>query len=153
MKPLEALQKLVQGEAIELGTFRLPAPIQQTLGFQLTKVDAGLAVFRMQTSTSVHGNPMGTIHGGVLCDIADGAMGVACASTLDEGESFTTLELKINFIRPVWNAAIEARAHVVHRGKGLAYIECEVVTVPEEKLVAKVNSTCLVLRGAAADRR
>lgn len=138
---------------MELGPFQLPAPIQKTLGFQLTSVEAGRAVFRMQANTAVHGNPMGTLHGGVLCDIADVAMGVATASTLEAGESFTTLELKINFIRPFWNGTLEARAHAVHRGKGLAYLECEVVSVPDEKLIAKVNSTCLVLRGAAADRR
>ncbi|MFQ5771237.1 MAG: PaaI family thioesterase, partial [bacterium] len=49
-----------------------------------------------------HANPMGTLHGGVLCDIADAAMGMAYASTLEQGESFTTLELKINFLKPVW---------------------------------------------------
>ena len=49
-----------------------------------------------------HSNPMGTIHGGVLCDVADAAMGMAFFSTLGDGESFTTLELKINFLRPFW---------------------------------------------------
>lgn len=53
-----------------------------------------------------HANPMGTLHGGVLCDIADAAMGMAYASTLEEGETFGTLELKINFLKPVWNARL-----------------------------------------------
>lgn len=77
----------------------------------------------------------------------------ACASLLAEGESFTTLELKINFLRPVRNATLEARAKVVHPGKAMVYLECEVVSVPNEKLVAKVSSTCLILRGDAAKGR
>jgi uncharacterized protein (TIGR00369 family) len=51
---------------------------------------------------------MGTLHGGVLCDLADAAMGMAYASSLDEGETFTTLELKINFLEPVWTFAVPA---------------------------------------------
>ena len=53
-----------------------------------------------------HANPMGTLHGGVLCDVADAAMGIAYASTLAEGETFATLELKINFLKPVWTAKL-----------------------------------------------
>ena len=64
-----------------------------------------------------HHNPMGTLHGGVLCDIADVAMGLAYGSTLEEGETFTTLELKINFLRPVRSARLVADGLVVQRGK------------------------------------
>ena len=63
-----------------------------------------------------HSNPMGTIHGGILCDLADAAMGMAYFSTLEPGESFTTLELKINFLRPFWTGRLVARARVVSRG-------------------------------------
>ena len=55
-----------------------------------------------------HSNPMGTIHGGILCDLADAAMGIAFFSTLEPGESFTTLELKINFLRPFWTGKLVA---------------------------------------------
>ena len=51
---------------------------------------------------------MGTTHGGIFCDLADAAMGMAWASTLDEGEAFTTLELKINFLKPVWAGTLVA---------------------------------------------
>jgi len=60
--------------------------------------------------------PWGTLHGGILCDIADAAMGMAFASTLAPGESFTTIELKINFFRPVWEARLQAEGRVVRRG-------------------------------------
>ena len=56
-----------------------------------------------------HANPMGTLHGGILCDIGDAAMGYAFASTLAEGETFTTIDLRITFLRPVWNALLRAR--------------------------------------------
>jgi uncharacterized protein (TIGR00369 family) len=95
---------------------------------------------------------MGTLHGGILCDIADAAMGIAFASTLAADESFTTLELKINFLRPVWEARLKAEGRVVRRGSSVGYIECE-VTDEQGKLVAKAASTCLVLRGEAAKGR
>jgi len=84
---------------------------------------------------------MGTVHGGILCDLADAAMGMARASLLEQGESFTTLELKINYLRPVLDALLEARARVVHGGKSMAYLECDVVALPDEKLVARASST------------
>ena len=69
---------------------------------------------------------MGTLHGGILCDIADAAMGMAFASTLAPEESFTTVELKINFFRPVWEACLKAEGKVVRRGRSLGYLECEI---------------------------
>ena len=54
---------------------------------------------------------METLHAGILCDIADAAMGIAFASTLAQEESFTTVELKINFFRPVWGARLKAEGN------------------------------------------
>ena len=95
---------------------------------------------------------MGTLHGGILCDIADTAMGVAFASTLAPGETFTTVELKINYLRPVREAKLRAEGRVVQRGRTIGYAECE-VTDENGKLIAKSNSTCLVLRGEQASGR
>ena len=92
-----------------------------------------------------HHNPMGTLHGGIYCDLADAAMGFAYASTLDEGESFTTIELKINFLRAVRKGKLTAEARVVKAGSTLGYVECEVKD-QAGKLVAKVASTCMKLR-------
>jgi uncharacterized protein (TIGR00369 family) len=102
-------------------------------------------------ATENHANPMGTLHGGVLCDLADAAMGVAYRSTLAPGDSFTTLELKINFLRPVWKAELRAEARVVG-GKTVGLVECDVLD-PRGRLVARASSTCLRLRGAAAQGR
>ncbi len=153
MTPLEALRRSLKGESLEGSPMKLPPPVAELIGFHPTAVEEGKAVFRMEAKMSKHANPMGTLHGGILCDIADAAMGVACASLLAEGESFTTLELKMNYLRPVWDATLEARGTVVHRGRAMVYLECEVVTVPEGKLVGKASSTCLVLRGDAAKGR
>ena len=95
---------------------------------------------------------MGTLHGGILCDIADAAMGMAFASTLAPHESFTTVELKINFFRPVWQAQLKAEGTVVQRGRTIGYMECS-LTDEENRLVAKAASTCMVLRGQRARGR
>jgi uncharacterized protein (TIGR00369 family) len=71
-------------------------------------------------------NPMGTLHGGIYCDLADAAMGFAYAATLGEGETFTTIQLKINSLRAVRKATLTAEARVVKAGIRLGYVECEV---------------------------
>jgi uncharacterized protein (TIGR00369 family) len=81
------------------------APIATLLGFRLVFAQPGAAAVEFE-ATEQHANPMGTLHGGVLCDIADAAMGIAYACTLEEGETFTTLEMKINFLKPVWKARL-----------------------------------------------
>jgi uncharacterized protein (TIGR00369 family) len=118
-------------------------PVADLIGFRVTEAKNGRAVATFE-ATEKHANPMGTLHGGILCDVADAAMGMAFASTLGEGQSFTTVELRINFFRPVWNAKLIADAQVVHRGKTLGYVECE-VRDENNKLIAKVSSTCLAL--------
>jgi uncharacterized protein (TIGR00369 family) len=95
---------------------------------------------------------MGTLHGGVLCDVADAAMGMAYAATLAEGETFTTLELKINFLRPVWTGKLTATGRVVQGGRTVGLVECDIVD-DQKRLVARVSSTCLTLRGQQAEGR
>ena len=95
---------------------------------------------------------MGTVHGGILCDLADAAMGFAYASTLQQDETFTTLELKINFLRPVWHTRLTATANVVQRGRTVGLVECDVRDA-EGRLVARASSTCMTLRGAQAQGR
>jgi uncharacterized protein (TIGR00369 family) len=126
-------------------------PVSELIGFEVSEAGDGRAVVTLQAGT-LHSNPMGTLHGGILCDIADAAMGIAFASTLAEGESFTTVELKINFLRPVRQAQLRAEGRVIHRGRTVGYVECD-ITDENGKLVAKSNSTCLVLRGDQAANR
>jgi uncharacterized protein (TIGR00369 family) len=85
-------------------------------------------------------------------DIADAAMGIAYASTLGDGETFTTLELKINFLKPVWKARLRAEGRIVKRGKTVGLVECDVVD-ETGSLVARASSTCLTLSGHKAAGR
>src|SRR5438477_5548774 len=126
-------------------------PVSELIGFEVSEAIEGRVVVVLDAGTR-HFNPMGTMHGGILCDIADAAMGIAFASTLAPGESFTTVELKINFLRPVRIAKLCAEGRVVQRGRTVGYVECE-ITDENGKLIAKSNSTCLVLRGDQAAGR
>jgi len=126
-------------------------PIARLLGIRAVSFDEGRAVLEIDVDER-HANPMGTLHGGVLCDIADLAMGAACYSTLEEGESFTTLELKINFLKPIWTTRLTAHAEVRKGGRTTMLVQCE-VTDAKSSVVAFVTSTCLVLRGEAAKGR
>jgi len=120
-------------------------PVARLIGFEAKEIADGRATVILAAGPQ-HANPMGTLHGGILCDIADAAMGMAFASTLAPEESFTTVELKINFFRPIWQAQLRAVGTVVQRGSTIGYVECD-VTNDENRLVAKAASTCMVLRG------
>jgi uncharacterized protein (TIGR00369 family) len=123
---------------------REPFPVARLLGLVLKALSPGRAVFEMEVSERYH-NPLGTVHGGVYCDLADAAMGWAYAATLAEGESFTTIELKINFPRAVRQGTLTAEAKVVKAGSTVGYVECEVQD-EQGRLVAKAASTCLKLK-------
>jgi uncharacterized protein (TIGR00369 family) len=141
---LENMQRMIRGEYP-------PPPVGRLIGFRLLAVEPGEATFELEAAEK-HANPMGTLHGGILCDVADAAMGVAFASTLADEESFTTLELKINFLRPVWKETLRAIGKVVRRGKTVGLVECD-VTDSKGGLVARCSSTCMVLRGEMARGR
>jgi uncharacterized protein (TIGR00369 family) len=151
---LDYLRKVVSGTvtATDQCPFNFPFPIMQTLGFRLVEVAEGTASMEMETRTDVHSNPMGTIHGGVLCDIADAAIGTAHFTTVADGESFTSIDLQINFFRPVWNERLRAAARPIHRGRTVSRYVCD-ITRADGKLVAQVTSTILTLRGEAAQGR
>ena len=142
---LEVARRMIAGE-IEI------PPIAHTLGFTMTRIEKGSARFEMDALPDRHANPMGTLHGGVLCTIADSAMGMAFASTLEPGESFTTLELKINYLKPVWRSHLIADARVVKRGRDVGLTDCAVLD-SDGTLVAHATSTCMVLRGEKAAGR
>ena len=134
---LDLAQKTLRGEVP-------PPPVGRLLGFVLKSIEPGRAVFEMEADERHH-NPMGTLHGGIYCDLADAAMGYAYAATLGDGEAFTTVELKINFFRPVRQGRLTAEARVVKAGSALGYVECD-VTDDKVKLVARAASTCMTFR-------
>jgi uncharacterized protein (TIGR00369 family) len=141
---LEHMQRMIAGE--------LPAPpVARLVGFTIDSIEPGHVVFRMEADER-HANPMGTLHGGIICDLADAALGTAWGSTLGEGESYTTVELKINFMRPVWRATLTADARVIGGGRTVGLTECR-VTDEHGRLVAHATSTLLTLRGDPAQGR
>lgn len=141
---LERLRAVVRGE--------LPlAPVSGLVGFTLTAVAEERATIEMEAGPQ-HANPLGTVHGGILCDIADAAMGLAYATMLAEGETFTTIELKINFLKPVWSGKLRAEGKVIKRGRTVGLVESDVFDA-KGSLVARASSTCMTLRGAEASGR
>jgi uncharacterized protein (TIGR00369 family) len=93
---------------------------------------------------------MGTLRGGVLCDLADAAIGVAYRSTLAESETFTTIELKINFLQPVRKAKLRAEARMVRAAKVVRLAECDIFD-ERRQLVARASSTWMSPRGPLAE--
>ena len=136
-KMLERTEKLISGELFD-------PPIAKLLGLRVISVLPGESYLELDAGPQ-HANPMGTLHGGVLCDLADLAMGAAYATTLDIGETFTTLELKINFLRPVWREKLFAVGKIVNRGRTIGMAECD-ITDTQGRLVAKSTSTCMTLK-------
>ncbi len=129
-----------------------PPAIGKTIGFELAEIGQASATMKMRTDPAIHGNPMGTVHGGVLCDIADAAIGTAHATTLAEDESFTSIDLRINFFRPLWKDEIRAAAKAVQVGKTVSFYSCD-ITRSDGKLVAVVTSAVMTLRGENAKGR
>ncbi len=140
------------GSPAEASRFIYPPTIAKTLGFRLIEVGTGTATIELMADTDIHANPMGTIHGGVLCDIADAAIGMAHATRLEEDESFTSIDLQINFFRPVWNGRLRAVAKPVNVGRQVGRYVCDILR-DDDKLVAQVSSTVMTLRGDQASGR
>jgi uncharacterized protein (TIGR00369 family) len=147
--PMDLYEVLQQ--AMQKKGFGVAPPIAKTLGFTMTDLAPGRSTMELDADERF-ANPMGTLHGGVLCDIADAAMGMAYASELARGETFTALELKINFMKPVWRSHLRAEGKVVKRGRTVGLVECDVF---DEKgsLVARASSTCMTLREDMAKGR
>src|SRR6267143_770410 len=145
------MARLIDRITSAVGTDEVVAPVGKLIGFRPTSVEPGKAVFELEAGPQ-HANPMGTLHGGILCDVADAAMGVAYASTLADGESFTTLELKINFLRPFRTGTLIATGRVVKAGRTIGLAECD-LTDTDGRLIARAMSTCMTLRGDSSEGR
>lgn len=123
----------------------LPAPpIQQALDFRIVRVDRGYTVFAGVPKSEYY-NPLGTIHGGYTAALLDSCMACAVHSTLDAGHSYATLEIKINFVRPLTAETGEVRAEgrVVHAGKRVATAEGKLLD-SLGKIYAHGTTTCLL---------
>ena len=125
---------------------RIPPPVAELVGLEIVSYADGEAVMSLDVD-SRHENPMGFVQGGVICVLADGAMGFAFATTLADGESFTTVEMKTNFLRPFAAGRLVATGRVVNRGRTLGLTEAHVRDA-DDRLIAHATSTCMALRPA-----
>ena len=121
-----------------------PPPVTKLLDITLLECGDGTAKVKMKVDKRHH-NPMGSVHGGIFCDLADVAMGVAVASTLKANETFSTVELHVNYIRPIVETVLIADARVVHRGRKITLVTCEMFD-DQDRLVTRSSSTCLIQR-------
>ncbi len=125
------------------------APIAECLDFQLTEVENGRVVFEI-TPAEYHYNPMGSMHGGVMCTLCDSATGAAVHSTLAAGMAYTSLEVKVNFLKAVTSKTgrLRCEGKVVSSGSRVAVSEAR-LTDASGKLYATANSTCLIFEMGA----
>lgn len=130
-------------EAIFAGDLPSP-PIGETLDFIPIQMAPGVAVFQGKPMLR-HYNPLGTVHGGWFCTLLDSAVGCAVHTTLPAGKGYTTLEIKVNMIRPLTDAVslVRAEGKVIHTGKQVATAEGRIVG-PDGKIYAHATTTCLI---------
>ena len=143
---LEYLQRQLEGNLTPdmKSSMNYPTKISNTLKMEIVAVARGTAAVEIDADASVHGNQQGTVHGGLISELADAAIGTAHSTLADEGSSFTTIELKINFYRPVWRSKLQASARPLNVGKTIAHYICE-VSNEEGKIVAVATSTIMNL--------
>ena len=142
MDGLTSLQKMVAGE--------LPAPpICETLGFMLTEARAGEAVFEGVPGYK-HYNPIGTVHAGFAATLLDSCVAYAVQTTLALGETYTTLEIKLNLVRPLTDKTgnVRAEGKVLHRGRTVATAEGRLIDAAG-RLYAHATTTCMVFPAKA----
>jgi uncharacterized protein (TIGR00369 family) len=116
------------------------------MGFEILDAGEGRAVFAV-VPDEYHYNPIGTVHGGLAATLLDSAMGCAVETTLDPGVGYTTLELKVNYVRAMTRdtGRVVCEATVVHRGGTIATAEGRLVEEATGRLLAHGTTTCLVL--------
>lgn len=146
----QQLDGSLPGDAIT--DMRYPTAISRLLGFRITDIDVGYAKVELNADADIHGNQQGTVHGGTLCELADATIGTAHSTAIAEGETFTSIDLRISFFRPVWRSVLTATARQVQHGKTLTHYECE-ITRDDGKAVALAMSTVMTLRGDTANGR
>jgi uncharacterized protein (TIGR00369 family) len=137
---LAFLQRLIDGS-------HPPPPFSRTTGIYLTSVSEGRAVFAGMPSAEFL-NPIGTIHGGWISALLDSAMACAVHTTLKPGQGYTSVEMKINFVRPILpsSGALTCEGSLIHRGSTLATSEGKLLDA-SGKLLAHGTETCIVIEG------
>lgn len=122
-------------------------PISETLGFHLAEAEPGRAVFTCVPEFR-HYNPIGTVHGGLAATLLDSALGCAIFTTLKRGDGWTTLELKLNYVRAMTKdtGLVRAEGRVIHRGRTVATSEGDIKDA-SGRLYAHATTTCMIFPG------
>ena len=120
-----------------------PSPAIGTLGIKVRNIEEGKSLLEMDVDEHLH-NLSGTMHGGVMVDIADAAMGIAVASTLKPEEDMTTIELKMSFMRPHIKGKIFAEGTIPKRGRRIAFSEA-VLKNAKDEVIAKCTGSWLIM--------
>jgi uncharacterized protein (TIGR00369 family) len=144
--PLEVLKTLSGLELMQgliAGTYPRP-PIMQALDFMLDRVEPGVAVFSGEAKYD-HYNPIGTVHGGWIATLLDSCMGCAMHTTLKPGQGYTSLEIKVNFVRAVLDKTgrVTAEGRVIYAGSRTGTAEGKLLDA-NGKLLAHATTTCLI---------
>jgi uncharacterized protein (TIGR00369 family) len=136
---LDFLLRLVEGSVP-------PPPIAATMGFTLAEVAAGWAVFTM-TPDLRHYNPIGTVHGGVASTLLDSCMSCAVQTHVPKGFGYTTLELKVNLVRPITadTGPIRAEGRSLHVGRRSGTAEGKILDA-KGTLLALGTTTCMIFQ-------
>ena len=136
---LEYLEAMAAGELP-------PPPIAALMEMGPVEVSEGRAVFAAEPA-EFHYNPIGVVHGGLAATMLDSAMGCAVQTTLPAGEAYTTLEVKVNYVRPMTRdtGLVRALGDIVHVGRRTATAEARLEDA-NGKLLAHATSTCLIMR-------
>jgi len=152
--PLPVLEFLRRQIANTLGEedethMHYPTAISRTLGMRLMAIDEGRATVEIDADATLHGNQQGTVHGGLISELADAAIGTAHSTLMESGESFASIDLKISFMRPIWKSTLRAVAFPIQCGKTISHYHCDIFR-DDNKLVATAISAVMTLRGGKA---
>lgn len=151
---LQYLQRQLDGTLTDDDVTHMcyPTAISKLLKFRIVAIAEAMAAIELDADATVHGNQQGTVHGGLLCELADAAIGTAHSTLMQDGESFTSIDLKATFLRPVWQSRLLAHAWAAHRGRTISHYRCDIQR-EDGKLVASIESAVMTLRGDHAKGR
>lgn len=149
--PLEGAEKAKAMTGMEylraMNSNEIPLPpLLHTLGFGKPEVKEGEVTFSFEPQ-EYHFNPIGSVHGGVITAILDSAMGCTLQSVLPVGVGYTTLELKVNFLKAVnlKNKKLFSKGKIIHFGKSTALVEAD-LNDEDGKIYAHSTSTCYIFQ-------
>jgi uncharacterized protein (TIGR00369 family) len=144
MKGLEFLQAIKNGALP-------PPPISQLLGYTIAEIEVGRAVFELDPA-EYHYNPIGMVHGGVASTVLDSAMACSIHTSLPAGKVYTTLEFKVNFVRPLTDKTGRVRcvAEVIHVGQRVGTAQAKILD-SQDRLYAHATTTCMIFEAPQAE--